>query len=153
MYDILELNNKKVAELRDIGKALKIKRVDSLRKQDLIYKILDEQAITATDKKKPEVKKPVRNERADVRKPKRERVPLQKPEKKESDKKIFSPRDDYKQRPAKQDVPEPSGKKQEFDKKPGKFQSPEKPEKRIEDRKSTRLNSSHMSESRMPSSA
>ena len=136
MYDILELNNKKVAELRDIGKALKIKRVDSLRKQDLIYKILDEQAITATDKKKPEVKKPVRNERADVRKPKRERVPLQKPEKKESDKKIFSPRDDYKQRPAKQDVPEPSGKKQEFDKKPGKFQLPEKPEKRIDFKKS-----------------
>ena len=81
MYDILELNNKKVAELRDIGKTLKIKRVDSLRKQDLIYKILDEQAITATDKKKPEIKKPIRNEKSDVIKPKRERVPLQKPEK------------------------------------------------------------------------
>ncbi|MCK4631120.1 MAG: Rho termination factor N-terminal domain-containing protein, partial [Bacteroidales bacterium] len=53
MYDILELNNKKVSELRDIAKNLKIKRVDSLRKQDLVYKILDEQAITATDKKKP----------------------------------------------------------------------------------------------------
>ena len=66
MYDILELNNKKVAELRDIGKTLKIKRVDSLRKEDLIYKILDEQAITATDKKKPEPKKSGRNEKTDV---------------------------------------------------------------------------------------
>ena len=136
MYDILELNNKKVAELRDIGKALKIKRVDSLRKQDLIYKILDEQAITATDKKKPEVKKPVRNERADVNKPKRERVPLQKPGEKQFDKKTFIPRNDYKQRPAKQDITESPGKKQEFDKEAGKSRSPEKTEKRIDFKKS-----------------
>jgi len=136
MYDILELNNKKVAELRDIGKTLKIKRVDSLRKQDLIYKILDEQAITATDKKKPEVKKPVRNERADVKKSKREKVPLQKPGEKESVKQTFKTRVDHKQSPAKQDVLQPSGKKQEFDIKPGKLQSPEKTEKRIDFRKS-----------------
>jgi len=135
MYDILELNNKKVSELRDIGKTLKIKRVDSLRKQDLIYKILDEQAITATDKKKPEVRKSVRNEKADVRKPKRERVPLQKPGRKESDKKSFHTRDDHNQRPDKQDVQKSSRKKQEFDKKPDKFQLPEKPEKRIDFKK------------------
>ncbi len=136
MYDILELNNKKVAELRDIGKALKIKRVDSLRKQDLIYKILDEQAITATEKKKPEVKKPVRNERADVNKPKRERVPLQKPGEKQFDKKTFIPRNDYKQRPAKQDITKSPGEKQEFDKEAGKSRSPEKTEKRIDFKKS-----------------
>ena len=136
MYDILELNNKKVAELRDIGKALKIKRVDSLRKQDLIYKILDEQAITATDKKKPEVKKPVRNERADVNKPKRERVPLQKPGEKQFDKKTFIPRNDYKKRPAKQDITESPGEKQEFDKEDGKSRSPETTEKRIDFKKS-----------------
>ncbi len=136
MYDILELNNKKVAELRDIGKTLKIKRVDSLRKQDLIYKILDEQAITATDKKKPEIKKPVRNEKANVIKPKRERVPLQKPGEKESDKKSFRTRDDHKQRPAKQNVPESFGKRQEFNKKPAKFPLSEKPENRIDFNKS-----------------
>jgi len=45
MYDILELNNKLLFELRDIAKGLKIKRVESLRKQDLIYRILDQQAI------------------------------------------------------------------------------------------------------------
>ncbi|MCG8699878.1 MAG: transcription termination factor Rho [Bacteroidales bacterium] len=51
MYDILELNKKLVSDLRQIAKDLKIKRVDSLRKQDLIYKILDQQAISATEKK------------------------------------------------------------------------------------------------------
>lgn len=52
MYDILELNKKVVSELREIAKSLKIKRVESLRKQDIIYKILDQQAISATDKNK-----------------------------------------------------------------------------------------------------
>ncbi len=55
MYDILELNKKLVSELRDIAKQLKIKKVDSLKKQDLVYKILDQQAISATDKKKEHV--------------------------------------------------------------------------------------------------
>ncbi len=52
MYDILELNKKLLAELKDIAKELKIKRIDSFKKQDLIYKILDEQAIAASEKKK-----------------------------------------------------------------------------------------------------
>ena len=49
MYDILELSKKLVPELRDIAKELKIKKAESLKKQDLIYKILDQQAIEATD--------------------------------------------------------------------------------------------------------
>jgi len=52
MYDILELSNKLLPELRDIAKELKIKRSESLKKQDLIYKILDQQAIEATEKRK-----------------------------------------------------------------------------------------------------
>ncbi len=59
MYDILELSNKLLPELREIAKELKIKRTESLKKQDLIYKILDQQAIEATEKKKnniPETK-------------------------------------------------------------------------------------------------
>ncbi len=56
MYDILELNKKLVSELREIAKSLNIKRVESLKKQDLIYKILDQQAISATDTKSPETK-------------------------------------------------------------------------------------------------
>ena len=51
MYDILELSKKLLPELREIAKKLNIKRVESLKKQDLIYKILDQQAIEATEKK------------------------------------------------------------------------------------------------------
>ncbi len=56
MYDILELSKKLLPELRDIGKELNIKRVESFKKQDLIYKILDNQAIMASGIKKPEIK-------------------------------------------------------------------------------------------------
>ncbi len=49
MYDILELNKKLVSDLREIAKELKIKRVEAIKKQDLIYKILDQQAIVASD--------------------------------------------------------------------------------------------------------
>ena len=52
MHDILELSNKLLPELREIAKGLKIKRTESLKKQDLIYKILDQQAIEATEKRK-----------------------------------------------------------------------------------------------------
>ena len=51
MYDILELNKKLLPELRDIAKELNIKRVDSFKKQELIYKILDQQAIAASEAK------------------------------------------------------------------------------------------------------
>jgi transcription termination factor Rho len=56
MYDILELNKKLLPELKEIAKQLNVKKADVLRKQDLIYKILDEQAIMATDTKKTEKK-------------------------------------------------------------------------------------------------
>ena len=52
MYDILELSNKLLPELREIARELKIKRTELLKKQDLIYKILDQQAIEATENKK-----------------------------------------------------------------------------------------------------
>lgn len=45
MYDIIELNSKKVTELRELAKSLSIKKTESLKKQELIYKILDEQAV------------------------------------------------------------------------------------------------------------
>ncbi|MDD4383950.1 MAG: transcription termination factor Rho [Bacteroidales bacterium] len=47
MYDILELNKKLLPELKDIAKGMNIKRIEALRKQDLVYKILDQQAIDA----------------------------------------------------------------------------------------------------------
>ena len=44
MYDIIELNNKLVNELKDIAKVLNIPKFEKLGKQDLVYKILDHQA-------------------------------------------------------------------------------------------------------------
>ncbi|MGQ1910392.1 transcription termination factor Rho [Marinifilum sp. RC60d5] len=58
MYDILELNKKLVPELREIAKELKIKKIESFKKQDLIYKILDQQAIVASEMKTSEKKAP-----------------------------------------------------------------------------------------------
>jgi transcription termination factor Rho len=57
MYDILELSKKLLPELREIAKELNIKKAETLKKQDLVYKILDQQAIEATEQKssvKPE---------------------------------------------------------------------------------------------------
>jgi transcription termination factor Rho len=60
MYDILELNKKILTELKEIAKQLDIKKFDALKKQDLIYKILDQQAINATTEVKPEKKNKLR---------------------------------------------------------------------------------------------
>ncbi len=51
MYDIVALNNKLLTELREIAKALQIKKVESYKKQDLIYKILDAQALNPSSLK------------------------------------------------------------------------------------------------------
>ncbi len=45
MYDILQLNDMLVPELLDIAEQLKIPQAKKLSKQDLVYKILDSQAI------------------------------------------------------------------------------------------------------------
>ena len=49
MYDIIELSNKLLPDLRAIAKDLDIKSVEKYRKQDLIYKILDVQAVKASE--------------------------------------------------------------------------------------------------------
>ena len=51
MYDILQLNDMLVPELLDIAEELKIPNVKKLDKQTLIYKILDNQALTESEKK------------------------------------------------------------------------------------------------------
>jgi len=52
MYDILQLNEMLVPELKDIADQMRLKNYKKLNKQELIYKILDTQAITDTPKKK-----------------------------------------------------------------------------------------------------
>ncbi len=48
MYDILQLNDMLVPELLDIAEQLKIPNARKLGKQDLVYKILDSQAIAGS---------------------------------------------------------------------------------------------------------
>lgn len=48
MYDILQLNEMLVPELLDIAEQLKIPNVKKLDKQELVYKILDRQAVMAS---------------------------------------------------------------------------------------------------------
>ena len=49
MYDILQLNDMLVPELREIADQLGLKGFKRLNKQELIYKILDEQALKKPD--------------------------------------------------------------------------------------------------------
>ena len=50
MYNIVQLNEKSLTDLQAIAKELGITKTDSLSKEDLVYKILDEQAISNANK-------------------------------------------------------------------------------------------------------
>ena len=51
MCNIIQLNDKNLSELQVIAKELGIKKADSFKKEELVYKILDEQAIAGATKK------------------------------------------------------------------------------------------------------
>lgn len=51
MYNIIQLSNKDLGELQEIANEMGIKGIKSLERQDLIYRILDEQAIAGAQKK------------------------------------------------------------------------------------------------------
>ena len=83
MYDIIELNSKKVAELREVAKELNIKKAESLKKQDLIYKILDEQAVNPSavaEKEVAEAKPEANKTEKKERKPRADKKPREKKE-------------------------------------------------------------------------
>jgi len=48
MYDIISLDSKELGEIREIARQFNIPKADRLEKQDLIYKILDHQALNPT---------------------------------------------------------------------------------------------------------
>ena len=52
MYNILQLQEKTLVDLKALAKQLEIKKVDSYRKEELIYKILDQQAINESTSEK-----------------------------------------------------------------------------------------------------
>src|ERR1700759_1411402 len=63
MYDILQLNDMLVPELLDIAEQLKIVGAKKLEKQELVYKILDKQALTAKDTKSDGDETPAKRKR------------------------------------------------------------------------------------------
>jgi len=74
MYDILQLNEMLVPELREIAEKLDVKSYKKLTKQDLIYKILDHQAISGEAlSPKSKTSKPAKEEKT-PRKRKRKAV-------------------------------------------------------------------------------
>ncbi len=60
MYDIAQLNDMLLPELQDIAEDLKLSGTKKLDKQQLIYKILDGQAVTASEAKDDPKKKTAR---------------------------------------------------------------------------------------------
>jgi transcription termination factor Rho len=60
MYDILQLNDMLLPELHDVAEQLNIPNYKKLNKQDLIYKILDSQAVTESGKAETKKKSPAK---------------------------------------------------------------------------------------------
>lgn len=72
-YNILELNEKLLTELKSIAKELGIKKYDSLKKEELVYKILDEQAVNLAEKQvEKETAKPEKAEKPTRGRPKKQ---------------------------------------------------------------------------------
>ena len=72
MYDILSLDSKELDEIKEIAKQLNIPKVDKLTKQELIYKILDQQALNPSQEILEHEKKFVKKEF----RPRRQRTPV-----------------------------------------------------------------------------
>jgi transcription termination factor Rho len=113
MYDILQLNDMLVPELRDIADRLKIADHKKLEKQDLIYRILDAQAVSpellgnASLKEKPESQR-------NPAKSSRKRIPVKKGENKDADTVADSNIDDSAMSFAGEEIEEPTVQNEEM---------------------------------------
>ena len=77
MFEISQLKEKKLAELQEIGKQLKIPKIKSLKKLDLVYQILDYQAANPEDLKKTTENKEPHSQNENKSKRQRPRKPVQ----------------------------------------------------------------------------
>ncbi len=71
MYDIISLDSKELSEIKEIAKQLNIPKIDRLTKQELVYKILDHQALNPSQELLEQEKKVVKKEF----RPRRQRTP------------------------------------------------------------------------------
>ena len=76
MYNIIQLNDKDLSELQQIAKELGLKKTSALRKEELVYRILDEQAIVGATQKAAGTK--TNDERKDGQPRKRSRISVKK---------------------------------------------------------------------------
>ena len=76
MYNIIQLNDKDLSELQQIAKELGLKKTSTLRKEELVYRILDEQAIVGATKKAAAAK--TNEERKEGQPRKRSRISVKK---------------------------------------------------------------------------
>lgn len=165
VYNIIELNEKLTTELRKLAKEMGIRRPDAYKKEELIYKILDEQAIAETQKKKPtqpnkqkdttkkhtHIDKKKEDPKSNVKKAeedkekKKDKPPQQKQKKQttppKQEKKQTKPKEEKKEeqksKPQLVKKPEPSKPEQKEPKKEDKPEqkTAQQPEKKIEDTK------------------
>lgn len=110
MYDIIELNGKLVSELKDIAKELNLDNTEGLKKQDLIYKILDHQALHPSSMKAKEDGADTKKNRTRIKKRGR---PSSKSEKVASSEKLDKEPETQKE-PAKKEEKKPETGKIEF---------------------------------------
>lgn len=87
MYDIIDLNGKALPELQEIARNMGIEEYEDLRKQDIIYRILDQQAIKPVVEEK--VEQPLKQKRQ--RRPRKVKTAEDNKEKenKQSEKKVI----------------------------------------------------------------
>jgi len=74
MYDKSELEGKLLNELREIAKQFNIRKSETMKKQDLVYQILDQQAANPT----PDILEAEKKARVFPQKGSRQRIPIEK---------------------------------------------------------------------------
>jgi len=120
MYDIIELNGKLVSELKEIAKELNLDNTEGLKKQDLIYKILDHQALHPSSIKAQEDDAETKKNRTRIKKRGR---PSSKSEKVASSEKLDKEPEPQKE-PAKKEEKKPV---------PGKIEFPDDSKEKLKD--------------------
>lgn len=114
-YNILQLNAKELPELKDIAAELGLKVSNSVKKETLVYDILDQQAVVNAQRKTT-IEKP------DIEKKKRLRVPINKT----TDQKVFTTANDSAKQTPKQETKPVIKTEKPINIQPEKVQTPEK---------------------------
>ena len=90
MFEISQLKEKKLSDLQEIAQKLNVPKYRTLKKEDLVYQILDLQAANPDTIKNELVKEEAPKPKTQQVKPKRERIEKKAPEKKDQQKIEFS---------------------------------------------------------------